>query len=80
MKPERLVKLFRNGRNQAVRFSVECELPGNEALMHRDGNKLVIELVRRRSLLEVLATLEPLDEPFPRWTRVSRRFVRSICE
>ncbi len=36
---QRRVKLFRNGRNQAVRIPVEFELPGDEAIMHRDGDR-----------------------------------------
>ena len=65
MQHERHVKLFRNGRNQAVRIPVEFELPGSDALMHREGNRLVIEPVRKHSLLAILATLVPLDETFP---------------
>jgi antitoxin VapB len=61
----RNVKLFRNGRNQAVRIPVEFELPGNEALMHRDGDRLVIEPARKRGLSALLAELEPVDETFP---------------
>ena len=33
--------------------------------MHREGDRLVIEPARPRSLLAVLATLEPVDEDFP---------------
>jgi antitoxin VapB len=62
---ERRVKLFRNGRNQAVRIPVEFELPGDEALLHREGDRLVLEPIERRSLLQILATLEPLEEEFP---------------
>lgn len=65
MSQERHVKLFRNGRNQAVRIPVEFELPGAEAIMHREGNRLVIEPLHKQSLLAVLATLQPLDESFP---------------
>lgn len=61
----RNVKLFRNGRNQAVRIPVEFELPGNEALMHRDGDRLVIEPAKKRGLSALLAELEPVDERFP---------------
>lgn len=64
MNPERHVKLFRNGRNQAVRIPREFELPGNEAIMRREGNRLVIEPApARSSLLEYLATLEPDEFP-----------------
>jgi antitoxin VapB len=63
---QRHVKLFRNGRNQAVRIPVEFELPGDEAIMHRDGERLVIEPVRKRGLVALLKTMQPLDEEFPR--------------
>ncbi|HEX4079528.1 MAG TPA: hypothetical protein VHX61_11735 [Rhizomicrobium sp.] len=65
MSMERHVKLFRNGRNQAVRIPREFELPGEDALMRKDGERLIIEPARKKTLLEVLATLENLDEDFP---------------
>ncbi len=36
-------------------------------MIHRDGDRLIIEPVRRRSLLAVLADLEPLEpeDQFP---------------
>lgn len=58
----RRVSLFRNGRNQAVRIPREFELPGDEALLRREGERLILEPVPPSSLLEVLARLEPLDE------------------
>jgi antitoxin VapB len=65
MPEQRHVKLFRNGRNQAVRIPVEFELPGDEAIMHRDGDRLVIEPVRKRGLVALLKTMKPLEEDFP---------------
>jgi antitoxin VapB len=65
MPEQRHVRLFRNGRNQAVRIPVEFELPGNEAIIHRDGDRLIIEPMRKRGLLALLKTMEPLNEPFP---------------
>ena len=65
MPERRCVRLFRNGRNQAVRIPVEFELPGDEAIMHRDGDRLVIEPLRKRGLLALLKTMKPLEEPFP---------------
>jgi antitoxin VapB len=56
---QRHVRLFRNGRNQAVRIPVEFELPGDEAIMHRDGDRLVIEPVRKRGLVAPLKTMKP---------------------
>lgn len=66
MSDQRSVKLFRNGRNQAVRIPVEFELPGDEAIMHRDGDRLVIAPVRKRGLIALLKAMKPLDEEFPR--------------
>ena len=65
MIPERHVKLFKNGRNQAVRIPREFELPGDEAVMRKEGERLIIEPVPPKSLLTVLATLQPLQEEFP---------------
>jgi antitoxin VapB len=62
---ERHVKLFKNGRNQAVRIPREFELPGDDAIMRKDGNKLIIEAAPPRSLLALLATLQPLSEDMP---------------
>lgn len=62
---ERHVKLFKNGRSQAVRIPREFELPGEDAIMRKENGKIVIEAAPPRSLLALLATLEPLDEDFP---------------
>jgi antitoxin VapB len=65
MTAERQVKLFRNGRNQAVRIPREFELPGADAIMRKEGERLIIEPLPPKSLLAVLATLTALDEDFP---------------
>lgn len=67
MQTERHVKLFKNGRNQAVRIPREFELPGDEAIMRKEGDRIVIEPSRRNQktrLLAWLATQEPIDEDF----------------
>ena len=61
MPEQRHVRLFRNGRNQAVRIPVEFELPGDEAIMHCDGDRLVIEPVRKRGLLALLESMKPIE-------------------
>ncbi len=68
----RHVKLFKNGANQAVRIPKEFELPGTDALIHREGDKLIIEPMKPRyvkgsaaALLAVLNSMEPIDEAFP---------------
>ena len=61
----REVRLFRNNRNQAVRIPVEFELPGDRAILRKEGDRLIIEPVRKAGLLGLLAGWEPLDEAFP---------------
>jgi antitoxin VapB len=63
--PERRVKLFRNGRNQAVRIPREFEIPGEDAIIRKEGERLILEPAPPQSLLALLATLAPLDEEFP---------------
>lgn len=61
---ERQVKLFRNGRNQAVRIPREFELPGDDAIIRKEGDRLIIEPAAPGSLLALLATLKPIEEDF----------------
>lgn len=65
MGAERRVSLFRNGRNQAVRIPRDMELPGEEAVIRKEGEKLILEPAKPGSLIELLKTLEPLDIDFP---------------
>jgi antitoxin VapB len=62
---ERHVRVFRNGRNQAVRIPREFELPGEDAVMRKEGRRLIIEPAPPKSLLALLATLTPLNDDFP---------------
>jgi antitoxin VapB len=63
---QRKASLFRNGRNQAVRIPKEFELPGKEVLVSMEDGILKIEPIRnKRTLLEVLAALKPIEEEFP---------------
>jgi antitoxin VapB len=36
-------KLFANGRSQAVRIPRQFRLPGTEVLVHREGERLILE-------------------------------------
>ena len=66
MQSERHVRLFRNGRNQAVRIPRDFELAGNEAVIRKEGNRLILEPIGiKNRLLELLKTLEPIPEEFP---------------
>lgn len=65
MGEERHVRLFRNGRSQAVRIPRDFELPGDEATIRKEDGRLIIEPVRKKTLKNLLALLdswEPLDE------------------
>lgn len=62
---ERQVKLFKNGRNQAVRIPREFELPGEDAVMRKEGGKLIIEPLPPQSLMSLLAILRPIGDEFP---------------
>ena len=63
---ERHVRVFKNGRNQAVRIPREFELPGEDAIMRKEGGRLIIEPAPPKSLLALLENLAPLSEDFPR--------------
>ena len=65
MPSKRKIRLFRNGRNQALRIPREFELEGDEATIHKDGDRLIVEPVTTGRLLALLATLEPVDDTFP---------------
>ncbi len=63
--PERHVRLFRNGRNQALRIPREFELEGDEAIIRKEGDRLIVEPVRKGRLLALLDKLDSIEEPFP---------------
>jgi antitoxin VapB len=63
---QRQARLFRNGRNQALRIPREFEFSGDEVTIRRDGVRLIIEPIERKPnrLAEWLAKQEPIDD-FP---------------
>ena len=70
----RHVRLFKNGANQAVRIPKEFELPGKDATMRREGNRLIIEVPEKPqkgtlaalvAALDTIRHLPPVEEPFP---------------
>jgi antitoxin VapB len=61
---ERKVKIFKNGRNRAVRIPREFEFPGEDAIMRKEGARLVIEPVPPPSLVALLKTLKPMADDF----------------
>jgi antitoxin VapB len=59
-------KVFRNGRNRAIRIPVEFDFPGDDVTITKQGRRIIIEPVEpKMDLLEWLKTIEPWDEEFP---------------
>lgn len=60
-------KVFRNGRNRAIRIPVEFDFPGDDVTITKeDDGRIVIEPVMREGdFFDWLETLEPLDGEFP---------------
>lgn len=66
MSAEHHVKIFRNGSAQAVVIPAEFEMTGEEAVMRKEGDRLVIEPVTKKDdFREWLTSIEPWDEEFP---------------
>ena len=66
MGEERHVRLFRNGRNRAVRIPREFHVFGDVLTIRRDGDQLILTPPRRReTLIELLDRLETIDEEWP---------------
>ena len=63
---ERHVRLRRGdeSRAQSVNIPADLELPGEEAVIRKEGDRLILEPVREKKtdLFEWLATLEPIDD------------------
>jgi virulence-associated protein VagC len=76
---ERRVKLFKDGGNQIVRIPREFELPGEEAIMRKEGERLIIEPTAPKSLLAHAGTARrgvSADlRPGPRARRILMRYL-----
>ena len=66
-------KLFMHGRSQAVRLPKEFRLPGKEARVRREGNKVILEPMEKpafdvrawRARLDALGARDFLPEGLP---------------
>ena len=66
MHTERHARLFRSGDSQAVQIPREFELPGDQVIMHKQGDRLIIEPMKKKTRLpELLATWKPIEDDFP---------------
>ena len=63
----REARLFRDNNCQTLRIPADYEIPGDRVMIRRDGERLIIEPVQKKNLLEVLADLRPLglEDEFP---------------
>jgi antitoxin VapB len=63
----REARLFRNNRSQAVRIPAEFEFSGTRVLIHKEGEKLIIESAPKARLVDILKGLAPLapNDQFP---------------
>ena len=64
MTSKRRLKIFKNGRIQAVRIPREFELPGEDAVTRREDDRLVVKRATPQSLLALLRILKPIEEDF----------------
>jgi antitoxin VapB len=63
--PGRRVELLKDGRIQAGRIPHEFEFPGEEAILRKEGDRLIIEPASPESLLAVLGRLATLEDDLP---------------
>jgi antitoxin VapB len=62
MSVEYHVKLIQDGNTQTLSIPQEIALSTSEVIIRQEEGKLIIEPYQKRSLLEVLATLEDSEE------------------
>ena len=67
------VSLLQNGQSQVLTIPSEFALPSTEVVLRKEGDtpaeslreRLIVEPIRRISLLSLLATLAAITENFP---------------
>lgn len=65
MSTEYHVKLIQQGNIQTLPIPQELTLSTSEVLIRQEDGKLIIEPYQKKSLLEVFANLDDIDEEFP---------------
>ena len=61
----RRLRIFRKGRNQIIEIPKEYELEGNEVIVKKEGNRLILVPIKKRKLLSILSQLRPIPDDFP---------------
>jgi len=64
-KTQQYGNLFRDGQNQIIRILKEFEMSCDEAIIRREGKRLILEPAKRKDLLSVMGESEPLDDDSP---------------
>ena len=59
------VKLIQKGNTQSLTLPEELNFSTTEVTIRQEDDKLIIEPFKKKSLLEVFATLEDIEEDFP---------------
>ena len=59
------VKLIQKGKTQSLTLPEELNLATTEVTIRQEDDKLIIEPLKKKSLLETFATLEDIEEEFP---------------
>jgi antitoxin VapB len=59
------VRLVRNGHNQTLNIPQAFAMPSDNVVIRKEGERLIIEPFKKKSLLELLSTLEDIDDEFP---------------
>jgi antitoxin VapB len=62
MHTEQLVHLEWVGRSQILHIPREFELASDDAVIRKEGDRLIVEPIQKQSLLALLATLEPIED------------------
>lgn len=65
MSTEYHVKLIQQGNIQTLPIPQELTLSTSEVIIRQEDGKLIIEPYKKKSLLEVFANLDDIDEEFP---------------
>ncbi|MEA5516835.1 AbrB/MazE/SpoVT family DNA-binding domain-containing protein [Nodularia sp. UHCC 0506] len=65
MSTEYHIKLIQTGKTQSLTIPQELNLSTTEVIIRQENGKLIIEPYKKKSLLEIFATLDDIEEEFP---------------
>lgn len=57
--------LLNDGQSQIIKILQEFEMGCDEAIIRREGKRLILEPVKKKGLLSASEKLNPLDGDFP---------------